>query len=78
MHDSARPLVNREDIERCLADAWTVGAAVLGVRVKPTIKEVRDDLGVVRTVPRANLWEVQSPQVCPVHKMHTFRFKRCK
>ena len=40
-----------------------VGAAVLGVRVKPTIKEVRADGLVVRTLERASLWEVQTPQV---------------
>lgn len=42
--------------------AAQVGAAVLGVRVKPTIKEVRADGLVVRTLERANLWEVQTPQ----------------
>lgn len=40
-----------------------VGAAVLGVRVKPTIKEVKADGLVVRTLERASLWEVQTPQV---------------
>ena len=40
-----------------------LGAAVLGVRVKPTIKEVHSDLTVVKTLKRVNLWEVQTPQV---------------
>ena len=40
-----------------------VGAAVLGVPVKPTIKEVSTGNKVVRTINRANLWEVQTPQV---------------
>ena len=43
--------------------ALQVGAAVLGVRVKPTIKEVKADGLVVRTLERASLWEVQTPQV---------------
>ena len=42
-----------------------VGAAVLGVPVKPTIKEVDSDGRVVKTLQRAMLWEVQTPQVCP-------------
>jgi len=42
--------------------AAQVGAAVLGVRVKPTIKEVRGDGLVVRTLERSLLWEVQTPQ----------------
>jgi len=37
---------------------------VLGVPVKPTIKEVNSDGMVVKTLIRANLWEVQTPQVC--------------
>ena len=40
-----------------------VGAAVLGVPVKPTIKEVDAGKRVVRTLQRARLWEVQTPQV---------------
>ena len=39
-----------------------VGAAVLGVPVKPTIKEVDGDRMVVQTLKRAALWEVQTPQ----------------
>lgn len=44
-----------------------VGAAVLGVPVKPTIKEVDSDGRVVKTLKRANLWEVQTPQVLNVY-----------
>jgi 2-C-methyl-D-erythritol 4-phosphate cytidylyltransferase len=62
VHDSARPLVTPADASKCLEDAWTVGAAVLGVPVKPTIKEVNGDLLVVKTLQRAKLWEVQTPQ----------------
>lgn len=40
-----------------------VGAAVLGVPVKPTIKEVDAARNVVKTLQRAALWEVQTPQV---------------
>ncbi|XVF75107.1 hypothetical protein PTKIN_Ptkin13bG0161400 [Pterospermum kingtungense] len=40
IHDSARPLVTSEDVEKVLKDGWMVGAAVLGVPVKATIKEV--------------------------------------
>ena len=38
---------------------------MLGVPVKPTIKEVSGDgrLLVVKTLRRAALWEVQTPQV---------------
>lgn len=48
---------------RCFADALAIGAAVLGTPVKPTIKEVDKDLNVIKTLQRAKLWEVQTPQV---------------
>lgn len=63
VHDSARPLVEAADVSRCIGDAAQVGAAVLGVQVKPTIKEVGADGMVIKTLDRSRLWEVQTPQV---------------
>lgn len=63
IHDAARPLVTREDIGRVLDDAREHGAAVLGVPVKPTIKETEDGEFVLKTLERSRLWEVQTPQV---------------
>ncbi|CAN6848417.1 hypothetical protein Bca4012_052065 [Brassica carinata] len=63
IHDSARPLVDTEDVEKVLKDGWTVGAAVLGVPAKATIKEVNADSLVVKTLDRKTLWEMQTPQV---------------
>lgn len=63
IHDSARPLVTPADTLLCFRDALEVGAAVLGVPVKPTIKEVDGERMVVKTLKRAALWEVQTPQV---------------
>ena len=52
----------------CAADSCVerlqVGAAVLGVAVKPTIKEADQQGQVIKTLQRASLWEVQTPQVC--------------
>jgi 2-C-methyl-D-erythritol 4-phosphate cytidylyltransferase len=47
----------------CIADADKHGAAVLGVPVKPTIKEVGPDMMVIQTLDRSKLWDVQTPQV---------------
>ncbi|KAK3414342.1 hypothetical protein EUGRSUZ_I02806 [Eucalyptus grandis] len=63
IHDSARPLVSRGDIEKVLKDGWENGAAVLGVPVKATIKEANSESFVVRTLDRKTLWEMQTPQV---------------
>jgi 2-C-methyl-D-erythritol 4-phosphate cytidylyltransferase len=40
VHDSARPLLTKEDALHVFRDALRHGAAVLGVPVKQTIKEV--------------------------------------
>lgn len=59
-----RPLLRAEDAVKCFEDAHAYGAAVLGVPVKSTIKEVgKEDGLVIRTPDRATLWEVQTPQV---------------
>lgn len=63
VHDSARPLITASDALACFVDGARVGAAVLGVPVKPTIKEVDAKMNVVKTLKRAVLWEVQTPQV---------------
>ena len=63
IHDSARPLVTIDEICHVVSDAQEVGAAVLGVPCKATIKESEDGSTVLRTIPRARLWEVHTPQV---------------
>mmetsp|Transcript_12688 Transcript_12688/g.27337 ORF Transcript_12688/g.27337 Transcript_12688/m.27337 type:complete len:397 (+) Transcript_12688:110-1300(+) len=69
VHDSARPLVTIPEILDVVTDAQTVGAAVLGVPCKATIKESDDGITVQRTIPRARLWEVHTPQVVKVEAL---------
>ncbi len=63
IHDSARPFINRKLITEVILAAKNTGAAILGVPVKATIKSVKRDALVERTVDRSNLWEIQTPQV---------------
>ncbi|XP_073274944.1 2-C-methyl-D-erythritol 4-phosphate cytidylyltransferase, chloroplastic-like isoform X3 [Primulina huaijiensis] len=63
IHDSARPLVLTEDVTQVLKDGWLIGAAVLGVPAKATIKEANSEGFVVKTLDRKTLWEMQTPQV---------------
>jgi 2-C-methyl-D-erythritol 4-phosphate cytidylyltransferase len=65
VHDAARPLVSRPLIDAALAAAARHGAATPAMPVALTIKEAAGPLParVVRTVPRATLWAVQTPQV---------------
>jgi len=62
IHDAARPLVLRKDIEATILAAQESGAAVLGVPVADTLKSVDGDY-IVGTVDRNGLWAVQTPQV---------------
>ncbi len=63
IHDGARPLVTADLIDRGLTEARETGAAVAAVPVTDTIKLAGDNMIVMGTPPRRNLWAVQTPQV---------------
>jgi 2-C-methyl-D-erythritol 4-phosphate cytidylyltransferase len=63
IHDAARPSVPQDVIDRVFHQAMHHGAAVPGVPVTDTIKEVSEDGRIVRTPPRERLVAVQTPQV---------------
>jgi 2-C-methyl-D-erythritol 4-phosphate cytidylyltransferase len=63
VHDAARPLVSAELIEKGLAIAAEVGAAVPAMPVVDTVKEVDEAGQIVRTLSRQRLWAAQTPQI---------------
>lgn len=62
VHDAARPLVTPALIERVLAGLDGVDGAVAAAPVADTVKEARADGIVERTLDRARLWAIQTPQ----------------
>jgi 2-C-methyl-D-erythritol 4-phosphate cytidylyltransferase len=64
VHDAARPLVSDALIDRVFAAALEHGAAGPAMPVTLTIKQAPATLPalVERTVPRAGLWAMQTPQ----------------
>lgn len=62
IHDGVRPFVTRDEIDNCLKVALREGAAVLGVPVKDTIKQVNEQGLITATPDRHSLWAVQTPQ----------------
>jgi 2-C-methyl-D-erythritol 4-phosphate cytidylyltransferase len=62
IHDAARPLVSASLIDRCVDEASRVGAVVVGLPVKDTIKVVSEEHWVQATPARNSLWEIQTPQ----------------
>ena len=65
VHDAARPLVPDDLIERVVAEARRGHGAVPALPVVDTLKEVDEAGHIVRTVDRARLWRVQTPQGFP-------------
>ncbi len=62
IHDGARPCTPLDLVERIIEQAKISGAAVAARRVTDTIKESEDGQRVTRTLDRARLWTVQTPQ----------------
>jgi len=62
IHDAARLFTSEDLVLRAVAAAKAYGAAIPGVSVTDTIKEVDAESGVVATPPRARLRAVQTPQ----------------
>jgi 2-C-methyl-D-erythritol 4-phosphate cytidylyltransferase len=65
VHDAARPLVPDAVIDRVIDEARKGHGAVPALPVVDTLKEVDDSGTIVRTVERARLWRVQTPQGFP-------------
>ena len=62
VHDAVRPFVTQKQIHSVLRAASEVGAAIVAVPPKDTIKISQGNSYVQTTLPRENLWIVQTPQ----------------
>ena len=62
VHDGARPCVTPQLISETIRVAKRYGAAVAATRVTDTVKYVERGLKVTKTMDRARLWTVQTPQ----------------
>lgn len=63
VHDAARPLVRPELIERCIEAARLHGGAACAEPLTETLQKADKNLRVTETIPRENLWRMQTPQV---------------
>ncbi|MDO8587345.1 MAG: 2-C-methyl-D-erythritol 4-phosphate cytidylyltransferase [Armatimonadota bacterium] len=62
IHDGARPLVTEQIIAESVSAAATYGAAIAAVPVTDTVKAAGADAFVAATLPREQLYAVQTPQ----------------
>lgn len=64
VHDAVRPLGTAPMIDAVFAAAAKHGAAMLAIPVADTLKRVDPQTGqIMETIPRAGLWQAQTPQV---------------
>jgi 2-C-methyl-D-erythritol 4-phosphate cytidylyltransferase len=63
IHDAVRPCLTEALINAVFAKAEQTGAALLGVPVSDTVKQVTPQQQVEATMPRKGLWLAQTPQV---------------
>jgi 2-C-methyl-D-erythritol 4-phosphate cytidylyltransferase len=63
IHDAVRPCLLDAWIDKVFAEAAKCGAAILAAPIAGTIKRVADSGMIDATVPRAGLYEAQTPQV---------------
>lgn len=63
VHDAVRPFISPELIEACCDKAEDLGAAIIAVPAKDTIKKVDDDQLIQGTPDRRFLWQAQTPQI---------------
>lgn len=63
IHDGARPLVSRRDIESCIEDAVRYGAAALGAPIKDTLKRADMEGFIGATVDREAIYAIYTPQI---------------
>src|SRR5262245_32286018 len=63
VHDAVRPCLTTAQIDAVFARAVETGAALLGVPISETVKQVSPQCQVQSTVSRQGLWLAQTPQV---------------
>ncbi len=62
VHDAARPFLTERMINDVVAAARIHGAAIVALPMRDTVKHVRTDRIIERTVDRTPLWLAQTPQ----------------
>ncbi|NLX94980.1 MAG: 2-C-methyl-D-erythritol 4-phosphate cytidylyltransferase [Rhodopirellula sp.] len=63
VHDAARPCLTDAWVDKVFEAAQRSKAAILAIPIAGTLKRVGSGHTIEETVPRAGLWEAQTPQV---------------
>ena len=65
VHDAARPCLTQGDLDALRASAMACDGAILGSRVRDTMKRTDGAGNIVATVEREQLWHALTPQMFP-------------
>ncbi|WP_421187490.1 2-C-methyl-D-erythritol 4-phosphate cytidylyltransferase [Aeromonas sanarellii] len=65
VHDAARPCLTHGDLDRLIATAMACDGAILGSRVRDTMKRTDAAGNILATVDREQLWHALTPQMFP-------------
>lgn len=65
VHDAARPCLTHGDLDRLIATAMACDGAILGSRVRDTMKRTDAAGKILATVDREQLWHALTPQMFP-------------
>ncbi|MFQ5760812.1 MAG: 2-C-methyl-D-erythritol 4-phosphate cytidylyltransferase, partial [Acidiferrobacterales bacterium] len=70
VHDAARPCVRATDIDNLIEQVGGhADGGLLALPVADTVKRTDDGQIVSETLPRANLWRAQTPQLFPLARL---------
>lgn len=69
VHDAARPCITHADLDRLLAQRSHPDGAILGSRVRDTMKRSDAEGAIIATVDRDQLWHALTPQMFPTVRL---------
>lgn len=69
VHDAVRPFVSDKLVKRLIDESKKHDCVVPGLRLTNTIKMTDKNGIVIKTVPRENLWSIQTPQFFKYSKL---------
>ncbi|MGL5334073.1 MAG: 2-C-methyl-D-erythritol 4-phosphate cytidylyltransferase [Aeromonas veronii] len=69
VHDAARPCLTHGDLDALIAAAMNCGGAILGSRVRDTMKRSDGEGNIIATVEREQLWHALTPQMFPTRAL---------
>ena len=69
IHDAVRPYFSAKLLKRLMQESLKYDCVIPALQITDTIKLTDDKNNVVCTVPRKNLWSVQTPQIFEYSKL---------